>query len=165
MVKIILCLISVVLLILDNSLLPSFSIYGAYPSLLFTFAITYSLLKKKNDALFIGILSGVLQDVYFFNGFGINCFINMLLCIAASAIGDSIVKNKRIIPVVSMFFITMIKFAALFIILYFIDMSFGLGVVRMIIISVENAIITFIIYNYLSRKIEENGSDQQWRFR
>ncbi len=165
MVKVILVLISIGLLILDNSLLPSFSIYGVYPSLLFTFAITYSLLKKKNDALFMGILSGILQDVYFFNGFGVNCLINMLLCIAASAIGDSIVKNKRIIPVVSMFFITMIKFAALFIILYFMDMSLGLGVLRMIVMSAENAIITFIIYNFVSRKVYENSSDQQWRFK
>lgn len=165
MIKVILSLICIILLIFDNSLMPSFSIYGIYPSLLFTFAITYSLIKKKEDALFIGLLSGFLQDIYFFNGFGINSLINMLLCIAASTLGDSIVKNKRAVPVLAMFSFTMIKFGALFVILYFIDMRIGLGVMKMIIVSIENAVITFLIYNYISRKVDENNSDQQWRFR
>lgn len=165
MIKVIISLISIVLLILDNSLMPFFKIQGIYPNLLFTFAITYSFLKKKEDAVFIGVLSGFLQDIYFSNVFGINCLINMILCIIASSIGDAIVKNKRTIPVLGIFFMTLIKFAAISIIFYFIDMKSGLSIIQMAIMSVENAIITFLFYGYLARKIDENNAGQQWRFR
>ncbi len=165
MIKAVISLISIILLILDNSFIPFFSIKGVCPNLLFTFAITYSFLKKKEDALFIGLLSGFLQDIYFFGGFGVNCLTNMILCITASAIGSMIVKNKRAVPVLSMFIITMAKFTALSVILYFMDMNIGLGVIKMIIASMENSVILFLIYNSLSRKIDENNSDQQWRFR
>lgn len=47
MERLIIVLISILLLILDNSLVPFFAIKGAYPSLLFTFVIAYSLVNKK----------------------------------------------------------------------------------------------------------------------
>lgn len=58
MEKLIIILISIGLVILDNSLIPFFSIKGAYPSLLFTFAIAYSLVNKKERAVFMGVVSG-----------------------------------------------------------------------------------------------------------
>lgn len=165
MIKVIISLISIGLLILDNSLLPLFQIKGIYPSLLFTFAVTYSFMKKKDYAVFIGVLSGFLQDIYFSNSFGINCLTNMLLCLIASAIGDTIVKNKKTIPVIGMFFITLTKFAVISIILYFIKMKISLSIIQMVIISLENAVITFIIYGYIARKIDKNNAGNQWRFR
>ena len=93
MEKLIIILVSIGLVILDNSLVPFFSINGAYPSLLFTFAIAYSLILGKEKAVFIGVVSGVLQDIFFFNGFGVNSLLNLLLCIFASLIGAGIIKT------------------------------------------------------------------------
>ena len=45
MKKWILIIISLVFLILDNSLMPFLAIKGAFPSLLFTFAIAYSIIN------------------------------------------------------------------------------------------------------------------------
>ena len=101
MKKIILIAISLVLLILENTILPSYSIMGGYPSILFVFAIAFSIVNGKEDAMFIGIVSGFLQDIYFFNGSGINLLVNFLLCLLAAIIGESIYKKNRLIPVVS----------------------------------------------------------------
>ena len=69
MEKLIVILVSIGLVILDNSLVPFFSIKGAYPRLLFVFAITYSIINGKEKAIFIGVVSGILQDIFFFHGF------------------------------------------------------------------------------------------------
>ncbi len=165
MEKIILILISIVLLILDNSLAPFFSIYGAYPSLLLTFAIAYSILKKKQDAVFIGVVSGILQDIYFYNGFGVNSLLNLFLCIVASVIGESIVRNKRLIPTISMFVITIVKFLGIVMIFSFMDITIGLDFLKIIIMGLYNSIIMFFLYKIISRELDKNNNNQQWRFK
>ena len=67
MKRLILILICLLLFIVDNTLVPFFSIKGVYPSLLFTFAVLYALMSGYWEAVFIGVLSGFLQDVYFVN--------------------------------------------------------------------------------------------------
>ena len=62
-------IISLVLLILDTSFISFFSINGIYPSLLFTFAIGYSIINGEKEGVFIGILTGILQDIFFFQGY------------------------------------------------------------------------------------------------
>ena len=94
MKKWVLILISVVLLILDNSLMPFLAIRGAFPSLLFTFAIACSIVSGRKEAVTIGVISGLLQDIYFYEGFGINSLINMLICLLAAIIGENIYNEK-----------------------------------------------------------------------
>ena len=60
MEKLIIILVSIGLTMLDNSLVPFFAIKGAYPSLLFTFAIAYSLVNTKERSVFMGVTSGKL---------------------------------------------------------------------------------------------------------
>ena len=67
MEKLIIILVSIGLLILDNSLVPFFSIKGAYPSLLFVFAIAYSIINGKEKAIFIGVVSGMLTRYFLFS--------------------------------------------------------------------------------------------------
>lgn len=51
----------------------------------------------------MGVVSGILQDIFFFNGFGVNSLLNLFLCLLASFIGAGIIKTKRLIPVISAF--------------------------------------------------------------
>ena len=125
--KLILILVSIGLAILDNSVIPFMSIKGGYPSLLFTFAIAYSLVNKREKTVFMGMVSGILQDIFFFNGFGVNCFLNLLLCFLASLIGESMIKNKRMVPVVSMFVLTILKYIGIFIIFYILNIKLELS--------------------------------------
>jgi len=165
MTKLVLSLICILLLVLDNSSMPFFSIHGAYPSTLFTFAIIYALLKDKKEAVFIGVVSGMLQDIYFFQGFGINSLINLFLCLLASTIGDSIVKNKRLVPTISIFIITIIKYVLIFVIFYLIDIKVDFDIMKFLISALENAILLFFFYKVVSKKIENNNLNQQWRFK
>ena len=64
MKRIIIIAISLFLLILENTILPSYSIMQGYPSILFVFAIAFSIVNGKEDAMFIGIVSGLLQDLF-----------------------------------------------------------------------------------------------------
>lgn len=163
MEKLIIVLVSIGLVILDNSLIPFFSIKGIYPSLLFVFAIAYSLVNTKENAVFIGIVSGVLQDIFLFNGFGINSLINLLLCFSASFIGAGIIKNKRLIPVVSMFFITIIKYITIFLIFYL--MNIKIDVSNSIIMGIYNGAIMFFAYKFVLNIYDDEYSKQRWRFK
>ncbi|ABR32681.1 MULTISPECIES: rod shape-determining protein MreD [Clostridium] len=163
MEKLIIILISIGLVILDNSLIPFFSIKGAYPSLLFTFAIAYSLVNKKERAVFMGVVSGILQDIFFFNGFGVNSLLNLFLCLLASFIGAGIIKTKRLIPVISAFFITIIKYAGVMLIFNFFNIEIQFS--KSIIMGVYNGVIMFFVYKLVMNVYDDEYSKQRWRFR
>jgi rod shape-determining protein MreD len=163
MEKLIIILVSIGLVILDNSLVPFFSIKGAYPSLLFTFAIAFSLINKKEKAVFIGVVSGVLQDIFFFNGFGVNSLVNLLLCLLASIIGTGIIKNKRLIPVILTFFITIIKYIAIFAIFHLLNMEVDLS--KSIIMGIYNAVVMFFVYKLVIKIYDDEYTKQRWRFK
>ena len=163
MEKLIIILVSIGLVILDNSLLPFFQIKGAYPSLLFTFAIAYSLILGKEKAVFIGLVSGILQDVFFFNGFGVNSLLNLLLCLIASHIGAGIVKNKRLIPVISVFFLTMLKYLGVFAIFHFLNIEIQLP--KSVIMGIYNSVVMFFVYKFVMNIYNEEYTKQRWRFK
>lgn len=163
MEKLIIILVSIGLVILDNSLVPFFSIKGAYPSLLFTFAIAYSLVNKRERAVFMGVVSGILQDIFFFNGFGVNSLVNLLLCLLASVIGAGIIKNKRLIPVISTFFITIIKYVAIFAIFHLLNIEIQLQ--RSIIMGIYNAVVMFFAYKFVVNIYDDDYTKQRWRFK
>jgi len=115
---IVLTLIILVLQILDNSLIPFIGINGYVPSLLFVFALCYSIVNGDWSCLWIGLVTGFLQDLNFFNGFGANLFTNVLICFAAGKIGKNLFKEKIFIPTISICAMTFVKGLLLFAILY-----------------------------------------------
>jgi rod shape-determining protein MreD len=163
MEKLIIILVSIVLLILDNSLVPFFSIKDTYPSLLFVFAIAYSLINGKEKATFIGVVSGMLQDIFFFHGFGVNSLLNLLICLLASIIGEGIIKNKRIIPVVLIFFITIMKYIGVSIIFYLLDIDIQFS--KSIIMGIYNGVVMFFTYKVVMNIYDDEYTKQRWRFK
>lgn len=163
MEKLILILVSIGLAILDNSIIPFFSIRGGYPSLLFTFAIAYSLVNKREKSVFIGVVSGIIQDIFFFNGFGVNCFLNLLLCFLASLIGEGMIKNKRMVPVVSMFVITMLKYIGVFAVFYILNIKLDLS--KSVYMALYNAVVMFLGYKYIINIYDDEYTKQRWRFK
>ncbi len=163
MEKLVIILVSIALLILDNSLIPFFSIKGAYPSLLFVTTIAYSIINKQEKAVFVGIVSGILQDIFFFNGFGVNSLLNLLLCIFASRIGVGIVRNKRLIPVITMFIITIMKYIGIFIIFYLANIEIQFS--QSIIMAIYNSIVMFFVYRVVMNIYDDEYSKRRWRFK
>lgn len=107
-------LIIITLFILDNTLITMFSIKSIYPSALFVFIICYSIINGYGEGVIVGISAGLLQDVYFPGVFGINMLINMIVCLIAAKIGESIFKEKSIIPILSTFLLSMVKSITVF---------------------------------------------------
>ncbi|MBU3108249.1 rod shape-determining protein MreD [Clostridium gasigenes] len=156
-------LVSIILLILDNSLMPFLAIRGAFPSLLFIFAISYSLVKGGIDAVIVGAFSGILQDIFFYNGMGINSLSNLLLCVLAAFVGENIFKNKRLIPVLTMFIVSIIKVGVVYI---FIKVNGNDINIRMALLSsIYNAIVLFFGYNFVLKLCDKEYKKSSWRFR
>lgn len=156
-------LVSIILLILDNSLMPFLAIRGAFPSLLFIFAISYSLVKGGTEAVIVGAFSGILQDIFFYNGMGINSLSNLLLCVLAAFVGENIFKNKRLIPVLTMVIVSIIKVGVVYI---FIKVNGNDINIRMALLSsVYNAIVLFFGYNFVLKLCDKEYKKSSWRFR
>lgn len=163
MKKWILIIISLVLLILDNSLMPFLAIKGAYPSLLFTFAIAYSIINGKSEAVFIGVISGLMQDIYFYNGFGINALVNMLICLLAAVIGENIYREKKFVPVISMALLYILKVFSIFVLLKLAGKTINIEVG--IYSSIYSAIVMFLGYGFVLRLYDNNYRERAWRFK
>lgn len=161
--KIILVLISIALLILDNTLMPFFSINGGYPSLLFIFAVGYSLINGREEAVFIGALSGLLQDIFFFSGFGVNALINMLICYLVSIVGEDVLKEKRIVSILVMLITSFLKYIILFVMFYLLDIK--VDFFRSFTVAIYNAVIMAFTYGTIYKLSDVESKKQTWRFK
>lgn len=163
MKKLIIVLISILLLIIDNSIMPFLGVWGGFPSLLFIFAVLYSLINGLEDAVFIGAISGILQDIFFANGLGINALVNMFICILAAYIGNGVFKKRKLIPVTTIFVATIIKHLVVFIILYLLDYKASLN--NILIVAIYNSVIAFIVYRYILMFSDTEDVNNKWRFK
>lgn len=161
--KLYLIIILIILLIIDNTLLPYYSINGAFPSLLFTFAMAYSIILGKEEAVFIGIVSGFLQDIFFFSGFGVNLFLNMLLCVLCAKIGESIFKENRLVPVLTALGISLLKVLGVVIIFKLFSQTINITIA--LISCVLNAICMMLFYTLILRILDKYLDRNTWRFK
>ena len=163
MKRIVVIAISLLLLILENTILPSYSIMQGYPSILFVFAIAFSIVNGKEDAMFIGIVSGLLQDLFFINGFGINLLVNFLLCLLAANIGQGIFKNNRLIPVISCLILSILKIVMIAILFIFFGKKINLNMA--LISALLNTIVMVIGYKFVLTTSKKYWKKDEWRFR
>lgn len=155
-------IICVLFLVLDNTLIPFFAVRGCYPSFLLIFCIFYSIVNGSWEGLWLGIFSGLLQDVYFFNGYGVNTFSNMLVCAAAGFIGVGIFKEKSLIPVVSTFVLTLLKSIIVFVILFIAKVHFPF--VNMLYTSLYTMAVSIFMYKWIYRLCQKEYMQRKWSF-
>lgn len=154
--------ITILLLILDNSFAPFLAIKGFSPSLLFVFIISYSIINESWEGLWLGVFSGLLQDLYFSNVLGINAFTNMVSCVLAGFIGISIFKEKIFIPVISSFFLSIFKGFFVLIILYFIKMEMEMKVI--FLNGIYNMIVSVVMYKFVYWLCKKEYMQRKWKF-
>ena len=152
----------ILFLILDNTLMPLLKINGAYPSLIFIFALCYSIVSSPKDAVIIGIFTGALQDLYFLNGFGINTLSNMLMCLIAAEIGKSIFTEKALLPIVSAFVLSLIKGLIVFSIMFLIKQYAHIETV--LYHGIYNFIVSIFMYNFVYKLSQKEYMKKEWRF-
>jgi rod shape-determining protein MreD len=91
----ILSFISLALFLLDMTLIPFFSAWGAYGSLLFTFGSIFSVQGDFDDAFTMALLTGFLQDIFFPYAFGMNMLINLVIFLGLSKIGTTLKEGRH----------------------------------------------------------------------
>ncbi|MGL4453608.1 MAG: rod shape-determining protein MreD [Sarcina sp.] len=162
MKKIVLILICILLFVLDNSIMPFLGIGGVYPSLLFVFVILVSTINGYWDAIILGSISGILQDIYFAHVFGVNALINLILCLIAAYIGDTIIKNRIIIPVATVAGLTAVKF----IIIMFVGRALALNVPieNLIIMVIYNVVMAIVMYSWVTKISNKDIMKRTWKF-
>ncbi|KYH34479.1 rod shape-determining protein MreD [Clostridium tepidiprofundi DSM 19306] len=148
--------------IIDNALMPFISIRTYYPSLLFLFIICYSIVNGTKEALIIGVFTGMLQDVYFANGIGINALTNMLACIIAAQIGQRIFRHKSFVPVITCFCLSIFKGIGIFLLLHILGQKVYLRTV--FFDSVYNGILAFFMYKFVFRLSNIDFMRKRWGF-
>lgn len=155
-------LLCILFLILDNTLMPLLKINGAYPSLLFTFALCYSIVSSPRDAIIIGVFTGALQDVYCFNVFGINMLSNMLMCFVAANIGKSIFVEKSFFPIISSFALSLVKGLIVFCILFLINQHMPMEVI--LYQAIYNLVVCIFMYKSTYKLSQKQYMKREWKF-
>lgn len=154
--------IMILLLILDCSVMPFISINGYYPSLLLIFSIYFSLISGTEEAIIIGAMSGIMQDVYFTGVLGVNGFSNLIVCLLAAQIGKAIFKEKYLIPIVCNFILSLLKGLIIFGIAFFIKESITLNSV--VCISLYNFVIGLFMYKFIYKLSEKTFMKNYWKY-
>jgi len=157
-----LVLLCILFLILDNTLMPLLKIHGAYPSLIFTFALCYSIVSSPKDAVIIGIFTGALQDLYFLNCFGINMLTNMLMCLVAAEIGKSIFTEKALLPIVSSFVLSVVKGLIVVSIMFMIKQYTQIDTV--LYHAIYNLVVSIFMYRFVYKLSQKEYMKKEWRF-
>jgi rod shape-determining protein MreD len=152
----------ILFLILDNTLMPLLKVKGAYPSLIFTFALCYSIVSSPKDAVIIGVFTGALQDLYFLNGLGINMFSNMLMCVIAAKIGKGIFIEKSFLPVVSSFVLSLIKGLIVFSILFLINQY--TQITAIVYQAIYNFVVCIFMYKFTYKLSQKKYMKKEWKF-
>lgn len=162
MKRLVVILLCVFLLIIDNTLLPFFDLKGIYPSALFIFTIFYSINNDHWEAIRIGVFTGFLQDLYFSQVVGINPLLNMFVCLGAVLVGESIFKEKRLIPVMAVFILSLVKGVLLFAILYILGLKTDFQDV--LYIAIYNMVLAIFIYRPIYKFLQKPFMKKQWKF-
>ena len=149
-------------MILDNALMPFISIKGVYPSLLFLFVICFSIINGSKSAVVLGIFSGLLQDIYFIDGIGINMLLNMIICLIAARIGGTIFKDKAIIPVLTCILLMLLKGIFMLIILYILGHHVYLKII--VYRSIYSIPFSILMYIIVYKLCERPFMVKNWRF-
>lgn len=157
-----LALIIFILFILDNSIMPLISIGGYYPSLLFVFLCSYSIINGSFEGVILGAAAGILQDIYFVNIFGINAFANIFIGALGGYIGKNLFKERIAIPAVSIFAMSFIKGIIVVLILYIFNQDFNLF--NIIFSSLYNMIIAFVTYYKIYKFTNRDYMKKDWNF-
>ena len=156
-------LITLLLFILDNTLIPFIAINHIYPSILLVFIISYAIINGSFEGMILGILAGAFQDLYFSKCIGINMLSNMVICLLAAEIGKSIFKDKSIVPIVSTFFLSFIKGLFVLGVLFLLRVKTA-GITVVLYKALYDMVISVLLYRFVFKLSETKTMKKEWRF-
>ena len=151
-----------ILFLIDQTLLPFVAVYESYGSLLFTFMGLFIMQTDYDDAFVVGLLSGLLQDLYFPYVFGLHTLLNVLLFTGLSRIGLTLKEGKKTVPVLSLTLAQGIKTAVIIAVLY----VFGIGsnYMPLLIMPLYTLLLSMLFYKRSVAYSRIPIVKKEWRF-
>lgn len=121
----VLSFITFVFLVLDTSFAIFFDFNDWYPSIVSLYFFIYSLNNEKYDITFFALFVGFLQDIFFYNGFGVNIFLNLVIGFIVHYLSVKYNKNKYIL---SIFLVASASLLKSFLVIIYMNIAFGVNI-------------------------------------
>lgn len=156
-------LIIIALFILDNTIIPFISVRSIFPNTLFVFLVCYSIINGYFEGIIIGVFVGMLQDIYIPGVFGMNMLVNMFIAIIAAKIGESIFKEKSIIPILSTFLLSVLKSIMIYVLLILIKKNNNF-LYLIIYKALYDMVLAVFMYKITLKFSQSKTIKKEWRF-
>lgn len=160
--NILIVLVAMFLFVLDQTLVPFFSLYGTYGSLVFTFFGLFALLSDFDDAILLAIVVGVLQDIYFPYAFGLNILMNLFLFLALSKAGETLKEGRKTLPVLFLALAQGVKNLMIILVLYLFGYKGNMSSV--LIAPLYTMVFAFFLYNRVIAFKRIPMIKKEWKF-
>ena len=93
---------------------------------------------------------------------GVNGLLNMGACVICSVIGTKIFREKRLFPVIIIFFLSALKYAIVFIVMYSLGVKYNY--LNILFGSFYNMIIAIIAYGWIYNLSQKSFMVRDWEF-
>ena len=153
---------AVILLLIDQTVLPFLSVFNSYGSILFSFFGLFAMMTDYEDAITLALVSGVLQDLFFPYAFGLNTLMNLFLYLGLSRIGLSLKEGKKTIPILFVTLAQGVKTILILLVLFVFGISGNLF--SIIITPAYTMILCILIYKIVVSYSRIPIVKKEWRF-
>lgn len=141
--------------ILQSTILGHLRIAGILPNTALIIVITVSIIYGRKEGITAGVLSGVLQDIFFGKAIGINILIYISIGYIIGGVESKVFKDNYITPLLFIVFATIYYNSVYFVFMHFLRQSISYFYVFKSIILVEviyNAIVGIVFYRIFYRR-------------
>ncbi|MDO9535080.1 MAG: rod shape-determining protein MreD [Bacillota bacterium] len=112
--------IMVIMLVIQGSLLTFFLIGGIIPDLLLIIVVCLAFLWGEKRGMIVGLIGGLLQDVFFGPAIGFFLLAKMVSALLAAMVSREIYRDQIIGPMLTVFFVTFVhEFIVFFLVGFF----------------------------------------------
>lgn len=153
---------AVFLLLIDQTILPFFSVYDSHGSVMFAFFGLFALMTDFEDALLLSLVTGLLQDIFFPYGFGLNTILNLFLFLGLSRVGLTLKEGRKTIPILFVTLAQGIKTVIMLIVL----MIFGVrgNYFSVLISPLFTLLLSMVVYKAVISFSRIPIIKKEWRF-
>lgn len=147
-------LIIIVNFIFQSTLLQYFDIGGVVPNTTLIMVVIVSLLRGKYQGAAVGLVAGLMQDIFFSTTIGINALIYLLIGYVVGLLDDKVFKESSFLPLVTIILSTITYNAMYYLFMMFssVDVSVT-SVIRNLIVkeTIYNSIVCILVYLLILR--------------
>ncbi|MGL5695158.1 MAG: rod shape-determining protein MreD [Peptostreptococcaceae bacterium] len=149
MKRVLLCLIGILLVIVEGSITNYIDIYGVSFNLVLVYCTIISLYLEDLEAGVIGLIIGLIKDVYIGGIFGVNSLVLFAICYGISSLKNKIYKESYItigtLVIVTSIFDSMVNITATTLVYE----SYGILTMALkgiVVIPLINGILGIVVY-------------------